>query len=274
MSRKGFFVILTMLLVLGLFPQNQASANTFSDVPASHAYYQEIMYLLDNGVIDSSSKYGVNDKVTREEVAVMVSKAVGLDGTPTATKFPDVPATLKSSGYINSAVQAGIINGYTDGTFKPNAPVTRGHMAAFIARGFKLSEEANVTFKDVPKGSTSYESVRKLAYKNITTGYEDGTFKPNENLSRAHISAFIARAMGFKKVVVKPNPKPEPKPDLPKPNPKPEPSKPGLEVKPGAPTKFKNCTEMRKYYPKGVYRGHPAYEKKHDRDNDGWACEA
>lgn len=51
------------------------------------------MFLLDKGVISSGSKYGANDKVTREEVAVMVSKAVGLDGTQTATKFPDVPAS-------------------------------------------------------------------------------------------------------------------------------------------------------------------------------------
>ena len=55
----------------------------------------------------------------------------------------------------------------------------------------------------MPKGSTSYEPVRKLYAKNITTGYGDNTFKPNENLSRAHISVFLARAMGFKKAEAK-----------------------------------------------------------------------
>ncbi len=40
-----------------------------------------------------------------------------------------------------------------------------------------------------------------------------------------------------------------------------------------APTSFKNCTELRKYYPGGVGKGHPAYASKHDRDKDGWACE-
>lgn len=272
---KLFKVGIALLLVVTMYPKKQVSASTFSDVPETHAYYQEIMFLLDKGVISSGSKYGVNDKVTREEVAVMVSKAVGLDGKQTATKFPDVPASHRSSGYINSAVEAGIINGYLDGTFKPNEKVTRGHMAAFIARGFKLTQEANVTFKDVPKGSTSYEAVRKLAFRNITTGYEDGTFKPNENLSRAHISVFIARAMGFKKdgtgngtpTTPAPTPKPEPVP-----TPKPDGSS-GLHVIPGAPTSFKNCTEMRQYYPQGVKDGHPAYATKHDRDKDGWACE-
>lgn len=50
-----------------------------------------------------------------------------------------------------------------------------------------------------------------------------------------------------------------------------------VQVKPTPPpatqTNFKNCTELRKVYPKGVAKGHPAYESKHDRDKDGWACE-
>ncbi len=60
-------------------------------------------------------------------------------------------------------------------------------------------------------------------------------------------------------VVVKPAPKPAPK----------------VAPKATAPKKesFKNCTELRKKYPKGVKKGHPAYENKHDRDKDGWACE-
>ena len=50
-------------------------------------------------------------------------------------------------------------------------------------------------------------------------------------------------------------------------------SKTGLEVLKGAPTTFKNCTALKKYYPKGVKKGHAAYASKHDRDKDGWACE-
>ncbi|MCM3788193.1 thermonuclease family protein [Domibacillus indicus] len=63
---------------------------------------------------------------------------------------------------------------------------------------------------------------------------------------------------------VKPAPKPTPAP-APKPVPKPAPA-PKKET-------FKNCTELRKKYPNGVKKGHPAYDTKHDRDKDGWACE-
>lgn len=47
----------------------------------------------------------------------------------------------------------------------------------------------------------------------------------------------------------------------------------GYYVNPNAPKSFKNCTALREYYPNGVAKSHPAYASKHDRDNDGWACE-
>jgi micrococcal nuclease len=65
--------------------------------------------------------------------------------------------------------------------------------------------------------------------------------------------------------VKKPTPAPKPKP-APAPKPAPKPAPPKKES-------FKNCTEMRKKYPDGVKKGHPAYDAKHDRDKDGWACE-
>ncbi len=155
------------------------------------------MYLVEIGLISPTVKtFGANDIVTREEVAVIIANIIGLDGTQRATKFSDVPASHRNSGYIQSAVEAGIINGYSDGTFKPNQKVTRGHMATFISRTFELPN-GNKTFKDVPKGHTAYEAVSQLVKAGITTGYEDGTFKPNANLTRAHVSTLIARTIKY-----------------------------------------------------------------------------
>ncbi|PIC65141.1 hypothetical protein CSV79_02430 [Sporosarcina sp. P13] len=193
--KRIFAIILTIALIVSAVPQTEASSKVFTDVPKDHPNYTAIMYLLENKVIEPSARFGLNDKVTREEVAVMVAKATGLNGKKVKTKFKDVPASRYSSGYINSAVNAKIINGYPDGTFKPTQKVTRGHMAAFIANAFKLTKEKDIRFKDVKKGSTSYHAIRKLAYENITSGYPDGTFRPNETLTRSHIAAFVARAM-------------------------------------------------------------------------------
>ncbi|MFJ7951792.1 S-layer homology domain-containing protein [Lysinibacillus sp. NPDC096418] len=78
--------------------QNASASQVFTDVPPSHSNFKDILYLLEHGVI--------------------VAKAVKLDGAPRTTKFKDVPKSNPNSGYIQSAVEAGIINGYNDDTFK------------------------------------------------------------------------------------------------------------------------------------------------------------
>ena len=197
--KKIVTILLAFLLVFSFLPKQDASAATFTDVTASHGFYGEIMFLLERGVISESTKFGVNDNVTREEVAVMVSKSIGLEGGKTKTPFKDVPSTLASSGYIKSAVDAGVLSGYTDGTFRPKEIVNRGQMAIFLAKAFKLSTESNNNFKDMSSSMASYSHVKKIVQANITTGYSDNTFRPNDTLTRGQISAFLARAMGYVK---------------------------------------------------------------------------
>lgn len=195
--RKILSFTVALLLVVSVTPiQPTQAQQIFADVPTTHDYYDEIMYLLENDVIVESSIYGLNDIVTREEVAVMVSKAVGLDGTPRSTIFSDVPKSNPNSGYIQSAAEKGILGGYSDGTFKPNKKVTRGQMAVFIANAFELPN-GDTTFKDVKQGQTGYDQIKKLVAAGITTGYPDGTFKPSNNLTRGHISLFLVRAMKY-----------------------------------------------------------------------------
>lgn len=193
-----FTFIGIILLTMTLFPVTTINAASilFSDISEKHSNYEDIMYLLEMGIIESKNTYGVNDIVTRSEVAVMIAKSIGLDGTQRPTKFNDVPKSDPNSGYIQSAVERGIINGYEDNTFRPNINVTRGHMANFIARAYDLPSGTK-TFKDVPKNSIEYEAIQQLVAASITNGYEDGTFKPPNNLTRGHISAFLARAHKF-----------------------------------------------------------------------------
>lgn len=193
---KKLLLVVTLVVMMAFSKQPLITYADYKDVPVTHQNYSDIMFLLEQGIINDDIIYGVTDIVTREEIAVMVAKSVGLDGTQRTTKFKDVPKSNKNSGYIQSAVEAGIINGYVDGTFKPNVKVTRGHMAAFIARAFDLPKGSK-TFKDVKEGSTAYEAVSQLAAANITTGYNDGTFKPENNLTRAHMAAFLARAIKY-----------------------------------------------------------------------------
>ncbi len=197
--KRILLMLMTTVLVFSGLALSKAEAAQFSDVPTNHRFYDDVQYLMEQGVISpSGSKYGVDQKITREEVAVMVSKSVGLNGKQTATKFKDVPSSLASSGYINSAVNAGIISGYPDGTFRPKEIVTRGQMAIFLSRAFKLTAESTTNFKDMSPSVSSYKNVRQIVKAGITAGYPDNTFRPNETLTRGQITAFLSRALFLK----------------------------------------------------------------------------
>lgn len=70
-------------------------------------------------------------------------------------------------------------------------------MAKILAIAFELhgSESKSTKFKDVPTNHWAYPYIDALAYSKVTTGYEDGTFKPNENINRQHFVLFVYRAI-------------------------------------------------------------------------------
>lgn len=196
MKKKVTSVFLSLLLLVSLaVPYAQAA--TFKDVSTSYTFYKEVNYLTGKGIIAGypDGTFKPNESVTRAAAAIMIGRALGLDGTQRTTKFPDVGASSVASGYIQSAVEAGIISGFTDGTFRPNEPVTRGQLAIFLVRAFQLEETTDVTFKDVSSTSAAYPYIGKLLAAKITAGYPDNTYRPNVAVTRGQFSAFMARAL-------------------------------------------------------------------------------
>ncbi|MGE6415873.1 S-layer homology domain-containing protein [Planococcus kocurii] len=196
--KKIWMLVLSIVLMLSLAPMNQAEAATYNDVPVHHRFYDDIAYLYEKGVVGTSSKYGVDTPITRESAAIMISKALGLDGKLTSTPFKDVPASSPASGYINSAVKAGVISGYPDGTYRPKGIVNRGEMAIFIARAFNLKTESTKSFKDLSPSMKAYPYIKRIIHANITVGNTDGTYRPNETITKGQLSAFLTRAMVMK----------------------------------------------------------------------------
>ena len=198
-------IIMVLSIVIGFLVTLPAQAATeYSDVPKTYAAYEELQFLKEREIVLSSKSFGVATKVTREEMAVQIGRSLGFEGAMTQTKFRDVSASNVASGYIQSAVNAGIINGYSDGTFRPKELVTRGQMAAFLVRGFQLKSEKVIQFKDVASQSAAYPYVRKLVFSGITKGYSDGTFRPYATLTRTETAIFLARALGYSKELTTP----------------------------------------------------------------------
>jgi len=193
--KKVTSIILSFILLLSLVPY--ALAASFKDVSTSYTFYKEVTYLTEKGIISgfSDNTFRPGTAVTRAQAAMMIGRALGLDGTKKDTKFSDVGKDSVASGYIQSAVNEGIIQGFTDGTFRPGQYVTRGQLAIFLTRAFDLQETTTVKFKDVSSSSAAYPYIGKLLAAGITTGYSDNTFRPNQAVTRGQFSAFMARTL-------------------------------------------------------------------------------
>lgn len=92
----------------------------------------------------------------------------------------------------------GLISGYQDGTFKPNKPTTRAEFTRIMNQALGLDKKGNVAFTDVSPSDWFYHDVAIALGEAYTAGYPDGTFKPNEIITRAQAAVFIANAIGSK----------------------------------------------------------------------------
>ncbi len=171
----------------------------FIDVPPSHWAYAPITAVAAAGIAlgYSDGTFRPGELVTRAQAVVFVGRAAALPNPLGATsQFRDVPQDHWAFGPISAAVAAGIAAGREDGTFGPGETATRAHIAAFIFRA--IGEKENPThggaFTDVPASAWFAGVVERLAELGVIAGYEDGTFRPNENTSRAQMAAMISRA--------------------------------------------------------------------------------
>ena len=112
-------------------------------------------------------------------------------------KFKDVPGSYYAHMEIMNLVDRGVINGFSDGTFKPTKQVTRAEFAAFVARALELPA-ATSSFKDVPKTSALYDGVSRANKAGIIKGFSNGTFKPNTPVNRQDMAVMLDRALQLK----------------------------------------------------------------------------
>ncbi|EOS54129.1 SwmB domain-containing protein [Paenibacillus barengoltzii] len=152
----------------------------------------------------SGSKFEPEKKITRAEFAVYIAKGLGLTGDESyARRFPDVSSGT-TAAYIGAAAKAGIINGNTDGTFKPNSNITREQMALMMVRameyaGYNTSmngaSAATLTkFKDAAK-IQSKDTVAKAVKEGIIQGITTNTFQPQGNATRAQAAVMLKRVL-------------------------------------------------------------------------------
>lgn len=176
--------------------KDEQKGTYYSDLTNSHWAYESIQTLSKKNVIAGypDGTFLPEAVVTREQLVKMLLIAFELEGD-TELNFSDIESDRWSAPFIESAVALGIVNGMGDGTFLPAAGVTRQDAAVMIARicekkGIVLSGKGTVTDSD-KIASYAVESVEKLVSAGIISGFEDGTFRPAEMLTRAQAAKLI-----------------------------------------------------------------------------------
>ena len=141
--------------------------------------------------------FGPERNMTRAEVTTMfarlLTEQIEADKTYSNT-FSDVPKGYWAANYIGYMQQFGIITGYSDGSFRPDAPVTRAEFAAIASRFEKLTEGSK-SFTDVTDTYWAARYINFAATRGWVTGYSDGTFKPENTITRAEVAAVTCRLL-------------------------------------------------------------------------------
>ncbi|MGI6066982.1 MAG: S-layer homology domain-containing protein, partial [Bacillota bacterium] len=92
---------------------------------------------------------------------------------------------------INAWVEKGLVGGYEDGSFKPDNNISRAEFMALVNRAFNYQEKAEIDFKDVAAGAWYEDVVRIAKAAGYINGYQDGTMKPNNPISRQEAAIII-----------------------------------------------------------------------------------
>ena len=141
--------------------------------------------------------FGPECNMTRAEVTTMfarlLTEQIEADKTYSST-FSDVTKGCWAANYIGYMQQFGIVTGYEDGSFRPDAPVTRAEFAAIASRFEKLTQ-GSASFTDVPDTHWAVRYINFAATRGWVTGYEDGTFKPEHSITRAEVAAVTCRLL-------------------------------------------------------------------------------
>ncbi|KAF5068733.1 S-layer homology domain protein [anaerobic digester metagenome] len=176
----------------------------FTDVTADHWAYDDILSASSKGLLncDKMLAFRPSEALTRAE---MVKALYQMAGSPVVIqsmpKFTDVQ---NGGDYINAltwAVGNKLVGGYSDNTFRPDAPVTRQQLAVFLYRweqhrggGFQGAWMFQLDYPDRESISEyAYESVAWCSVNGVLTGRSDGTLAPNATVTRAAAAAMFQR---------------------------------------------------------------------------------
>ena len=136
--------------------------------------------------------------ITRAEVATIFFRLLTDESRDEfwsqTNDYTDVDADAWYNNAVSTLSNAGILNGYEDGTFQPDGNITRAEFATITARFFEATYEGEDLFSDIA-GHWAADYINQAANAGIVDGYPDGTFRPQQNITRAEAMTMVNRTI-------------------------------------------------------------------------------
>lgn len=172
---------------------------SFVDNPYGSQYFDAVHWIQWSGI---SAGYGADNTfrkgraISRGESLAFIHRYVAPEATGgTQSPFRDVPITHTFFDAVSWAVREGIARGYADGTYRPSQSVTRAEFASLFHRtvGTRGQDASAVSFPDVSRDSGHREAILWMASQGLITGYADGTFRPDRQITRGEVAVIMHR---------------------------------------------------------------------------------
>lgn len=124
---------------------------------------------------------------------LMVCLAFLTTTTAYAATYSDI-AGHPDEPFIQEYSEQGLVNGYPDGTFLPNSPITRAEVTALVNRlDLPAVNQKTANFSDVPAYEWYYDIIKNTVKTGLVSGYEDNTFQPQKNITRFEAISIVSR---------------------------------------------------------------------------------
>lgn len=143
--------------------------------------------------------FGPDKAMTRAEVTMMFARLLKErpeKGRKYIMPYKDIKENQWYAYAVTFMSEKKLVSGYPDGTFKPNKPITRAEFASIASRFDRLAtNNADLKFSDVRKSHWAYKVIGSAEAKGWISGYPDGTFKPEKNITRAEVVSLTNRIL-------------------------------------------------------------------------------
>lgn len=132
------------------------------------------------------------------DIAAAIPSKAATDAPKEALAFNDVADDYWAKPYIDALSSRGLITGFEDGSFKPDAEITRAQTANIVSRTFDLTaDKENLEFSDVSSDYWARESIGEVVRGGFMTGFPDDTFDPGAAVTRAQALTTLVTGLGI-----------------------------------------------------------------------------